>query len=171
MHTTYGTTNGFKYNLTTTEYDRLIADSELTSDIIDHFRKKANAKIDLWLSKVIDVTNLPLTTIPDDLHGVSDDMMTFYFLRTKHHKVDPGKSDWVDDFWERALENLKTLIENPASIVDATGATLIVNNFECSTDGYDPVFGMSRTKDGETITTEYEESMDGWNDAYNAEGD
>jgi hypothetical protein len=164
MHANYGTTDGIKYNLTEEEYARLRAasPSQLSDAQILHFRHKANAKLDSILVAVVGKANIPLPVVPDELHGISDDLTTFFILRSKYRKVEPNKSDWVDEFKTLAMDNLKLLMGNADNFVDALGNIISVDGFDISTLDYDPIFGMERTVEGERVTGDYEESQEDW---------
>jgi hypothetical protein len=164
MHANYGTADGIKYNLTEAEYTRLRAatPSELSDAQILHFRQKANAKLDSILVAVVGKANIPLPVVPDELHGISDDLTTYFILRSKYRKVEPNKSDWVDEYKILAMDNLKLLMGNADNFVDALGNIISVDGFDISTLDYDPIFGMERTVEGARVTGDYDESQEDW---------
>ena len=158
-HLDYGDVDGIKAWIK--DYDDLITKGDLTVAQVEIARRDANAKIDdEFLSKVVPMTSLPLANPPGSLRGISNGFACYYILRRIYRKVEPNKSDWVDDFFTHAKENLERLIENPQVFVDAVGTVLA--NTGIAYKKTDPLFGIERTRDGARITNDYEESQEGW---------
>ena len=154
----YGTTNGISNNLK--DYSQLISESDITLAMVTEFREKADAKIDARLAPVVGVSNLPLVNPPGDINSVSDDMTTFWILRRLFMQDATNESDWVSDFWDKAMANLGYIVDNPACLVDASGNPLVSDSTIASNVDCDPIFGMKRTLNGVTTTGDYEESME-----------
>lgn len=154
----YGTTNGVANNIK--GYAKLITDGEITTLMVSEFRARADGEINAYLAKAVPLTSLPLAAPTQKVNNISDDLTTYYILRRLFMDVEPNDSDWVEKFRTQAMDNLDFLVKNPDSLVDATGAALVESGVESTTDGYDQVCGMSRTADGETVTDDYETSMD-----------
>jgi len=159
-HLNYGSLDGIKAAIK--DYDSLVANGDLTAAQVEIARRDANAKIDdEWLAKIIPLASLPLTDPPGTLHSVSNGFATYFILRAHYRKVEPNKSDWVDDFWSHAEANLNRLLENPQVFVDENGASL-VNTAGVASATRDPIFGMEQTENGVRVTSDYQESMEGW---------
>lgn len=157
----YGTTNGVSNNLKT--YDNLIDKADITAAMVSDFRTKADAEIEKRIAPIVGLTNLPLASPPDIINSISDDLTTYFILRRLFVGKDPKNSDWVQDFWDKPIENLEWLLENPEIFENASGDELIGDGIEAGdTDDLDPIFGMERTKDGSAVTDQWEESQDTW---------
>ena len=155
----YGTANGISNNIK--NYAQMITGGDITTDMVAEFRTKADAEIDAKLVVVIPVASLPLTAPTDKINSISDDIATFFILRRQFTGTDKNESAWVQGFWDRAMENLEWVIENPGSL---DGAIDVVpdSGISSSTTSLDPVFGFERTINGTRATNEYEESMENW---------
>ena len=160
-HLEYGTQYGIEDNFKSDEYARLFETGELTTAKVERARRKANAKIDSdYLAKIVPVSSLPLATPPGSIHGISDDCASYFLLLPLYRKQDPNVSDWVEEIWNHALNNLLELLKSPESIVDAAG--LAVTGTGIAVEYNDPIFGTPRTKDGTASTTQYQESQKVW---------
>lgn len=156
----YGTANGVTNNLV--NYQDLIAASKITVAMIAEVRVAGDGIIDMYLSRSVARTNLPLANPPAVVDSISDDLATYYLLRRVFTGKDPDDSVWVDKFYKRPLELLDVLADNPSILEDAAGNSLVEVGVEASTEDYDPVFGFERTSDGDAVTGDYDESMEDW---------
>lgn len=159
----YGTTNGVSNNLE--GYADMITAGTITPQMVTDCRVFADSVIDSRLVRIVPKSDLPLVSPPAIINTISDDFTTYYLLRRVYVGKDKNESAWVDKFWTPDMELLEDLIKNGSGLlVDGSGNALSGSTPVSSTSGLDPIFGMERTSGGTEATSEYEESMEDWNE-------
>ncbi len=151
----YGTENGVSNNLS--DYADLNDAGAISAAMVSECRTSADGIIDAKIASVVSATTLPLASPPAVVDNISDDLTTYFILRRVFTGKDPNDSEWVDKFYERPLELLESLLENPQIIEDAQGDAPLDDNVASTTEEQDRVFSVTRTAAGSDSGT-----MDDW---------
>ncbi len=158
----YGTAKGIQNRIL--DYADLVTAGVINNDRLDQARVSGDAEIHTFLAMIVSLDNLPLTGMnpitADKINSISDDFATYFLLFDVYTQKDENISAWVQGFWDRAMFNLDSIRNNPDILGDVLSAdTGTVTEVLGDGQEADQIFGLRRTKDGEDITTEFEENQ------------
>jgi len=156
----YGTESGVSNNLI--DYSELIDQDAIDAEMVSDCREAADGIIDAKLASAVPVGSLPLESPPAVVDSISDDLATYFLLRRLFTGKDPNDSEWVDKFYERPLELLDSLVEDPQIVEEAAGEVPEENNVYSSTPAQDRIFTVGRTSGGQPVSSDDGGSMDEW---------
>jgi len=130
--------------------------STVTSAIVSDAIGLADGEINAVLANQYDV---PVAGPPPLLVSISTNMAAYYTLRRLFTRDRQNKSDWVDEFKDRATSMLENLMDGKLELVTSSGTTITRNANEeawSNTMGYTPTFSEL----DETLAIDDEDKLD-----------
>lgn len=149
----YGTDDGVK-NLIK-DYSAV---SDFTAPYLAECRTKADSYINMKLAPIVNEADIPLVSPPAVVGTISDMFTAYFVLYRMYLKREKSDSPFVSELWDKADKMLDFLLENPAILTTAIAQAKI----DSTTLDQDRIFSVERTSEGETVSGDYEGTMEDW---------
>lgn len=130
-----------------------MSDSDVTS-----FITKAD---DLINSKIGNRYTVPFGTTPPVIQGFSEDIASYYIMRTLFTRDSQNKNEWIEDF-KAAIASLNAIRDGKQVVLDSSGNELarIEEEVSSNTKDFVPTFGEDDAEDQQVSGGKLDEISD-----------
>ena len=97
--------------------------------------------------------SVPFTTVPPYIRTLAEDIVSYYVMRSFYSQDAQNRSEYLEEFKDKALEDLDAIMNGDIDLVDTSGSAIPVQTTEVedrissTTEDYQPFFDIDDSTD------------------------